>query len=438
MARWSGAVTNGGRLAVSTVAALGGARGLGATFSNRSDMYVADASPAALEELPRCDSDSTRTASRSRRPRPMISSPGWPQREQVGRSYRSAGSDRGYEVRAGARLEQRQRQVRRLGADQRRSARASRSVGPHPRPSSGTNGSLDVVDRRLVSDRDTGLANGSQRVDDARLGPQTIPSGMSGVEYYDDSSRRPPPTSGRDRASPLRREWRARRFSSLSSWRSFPAASCAPTRSSTTSARPTARCSSIRRIRSSSRSPSRSCADGIAVEVTTSSDACRSGLRRRRSIRADPTRVVVDLGPMTNGTYQIRVAVVDREDLHQVVARMSFAVGEEAPAREPAHRGIARTDGDDRALDVRRRACAPVRGDGHEDEAASRADRSTESTSDPGTDRWAFSSWSAGSARSRLGWSCSTAERWTMWSGWLVRPTPNGWSSSASHWDVSP
>ena len=50
---------------------------------------------------------------------------------------------------------------------------------------SGTNGALSLWIDGSTKPGVTKLANGSQRVDDARLGPQTIPTGISGVELFD-------------------------------------------------------------------------------------------------------------------------------------------------------------------------------------------------------------------------------------------------------------
>jgi methionine-rich copper-binding protein CopC/putative copper export protein len=75
-------------------------------------------------------------------------------------------------------------------------------------------------------------------------------------------------------------------------------------------------------------------ADGIGVEVTTSSEASVPTAAATLD-PADPTRVLIDLGPMINGTYQVRLSVRDLEDLHEVIARTSFAIGETAPAPSP-------------------------------------------------------------------------------------------------------
>ena len=75
-------------------------------------------------------------------------------------------------------------------------------------------------------------------------------------------------------------------------------------------------------------------ADGVGVEVSTGGDS-PTPTASAAVDPADPTIVVVDLGAMPNGTYQVRVRVRDREDLHEVVARTSFAVGESAPDPSP-------------------------------------------------------------------------------------------------------
>ena len=75
-------------------------------------------------------------------------------------------------------------------------------------------------------------------------------------------------------------------------------------------------------------------ADGIAVEVTST----RDGDAPRASSRvdpADPTCVLVDVGSLGTGTYRVRVEARDLEDLHEVVARTSFAIGEVAPSPSP-------------------------------------------------------------------------------------------------------
>ena len=45
--------------------------------------------------------------------------------------------------------------------------------------------------------------------------------------------------------------------------------------------------------------------------------------------------MLVDVGSLGTGTYRVRVEARDLEDLHEVVARTSFAIGEVAPSPSP-------------------------------------------------------------------------------------------------------
>ena len=71
-------------------------------------------------------------------------------------------------------------------------------------------------------------------------------------------------------------------------------------------------------------------ADGLSVEVT----APNLDPQPTAVVALDPadaTRVIVRLGALDNGTYQVRVSARDAEDLHEVIARSSFAIGGVAP-----------------------------------------------------------------------------------------------------------
>lgn len=75
-------------------------------------------------------------------------------------------------------------------------------------------------------------------------------------------------------------------------------------------------------------------ADDLAVDVVVSNG--HPVVPRSTAVDpADATRVVITLDPLARGTYQIRLTARDREDLHQVVARTSFAVGEAPPPPSP-------------------------------------------------------------------------------------------------------
>jgi subtilisin family serine protease len=180
---WSSSVTNGGRLVVAASAALSGQYGLQATISNLADMYVADDSPnAASAYRARFEFD----------PNSVVIAPNKVHAVFTGRSgagtntvvieVRSATA--GYQVRVGGRLNS--------GATAY-SAWATISDAPHAIElewSSATgknskNGAVSLWTDGTAQPGASKLANGSQRVDDARLGPQTIPTGVSGVELFD-------------------------------------------------------------------------------------------------------------------------------------------------------------------------------------------------------------------------------------------------------------
>ena len=60
----------------------------------------------------------------------------------------------------------------------------SNSAGRRP-PASGKNGTVGLWIDGTPGSTLGGLTNGSGRIDAARLGPQSIPSGVSGTEYFD-------------------------------------------------------------------------------------------------------------------------------------------------------------------------------------------------------------------------------------------------------------
>ena len=72
-------------------------------------------------------------------------------------------------------------------------------------------------------------------------------------------------------------------------------------------------------------------ADGMEAEITAQNATLGPVVSAELDPR-DATRVVVRLGAIADGTYQVRVSARDAEDLHPVVARISFAVGQGSPA----------------------------------------------------------------------------------------------------------
>lgn len=76
-------------------------------------------------------------------------------------------------------------------------------------------------------------------------------------------------------------------------------------------------------------------ADNLSVSVRSAGGVEDPTGTRAHVDPADGARVVIDLGSLPRGTYQIRLTAHDKVDLHQVVATTSFAVGEAPPPPSP-------------------------------------------------------------------------------------------------------
>jgi len=164
------------------VAALSGAFGASVTISNRIDTYVEDDSPNAVTSYhARFQFD----------PNGVVIGPGQTHALLAGRSATGARIAviqirrvfAGYEIRSGARLD---------GGTVKYGAWAAISDAPHSielgwsaATGSGKNGTVGLWIDGTPGSTLGGLANGSGRIDAARLGPQSIPSGVSGIEYFD-------------------------------------------------------------------------------------------------------------------------------------------------------------------------------------------------------------------------------------------------------------
>lgn len=74
--------------------------------------------------------------------------------------------------------------------------------------------------------------------------------------------------------------------------------------------------------------------DALSVEVVEGSGSAPPTARAALD-PDDPSRVIVQLGPMDDGIYQVRLSGRDEEDLHEAIARTSFAVGDIAPSPSP-------------------------------------------------------------------------------------------------------
>ncbi len=180
---WSAAVTNGGRLRVSQAAALAGGFGLEAVISNTTSEYVADVSPeAATTYRAAFGFDPNGTTIPNRKLHDLfvgVDGAGTAFEIQV----QTSGG--GYQVRA-------------VAADDRGRAQStswsSISDAPHSievawsaaSNSAGNNGEIVLtIDGSAVSSK-TGIKNGSVRLDEIRMGPQSVGSGIAGTEYFDD------------------------------------------------------------------------------------------------------------------------------------------------------------------------------------------------------------------------------------------------------------
>ena len=182
---WTSAATNGGRLSVTAAAALGGARGLQAVLSNRSDSYVSDVTPANLATYHarfRFDPNSVSIA--SGKSHQLFTARNSSGNTTLVIEVRKGTAGR-YEVRAGSRLNSGSTAWTGWASftDDRHTIEAGFAAAT---TAAGSNGSVTLWVDGTSAGTVTGLRNGSQRIDAVRLGPQTIPTGVSGTEYLDD------------------------------------------------------------------------------------------------------------------------------------------------------------------------------------------------------------------------------------------------------------
>ncbi len=181
MSAWSSSVTNSGRLTVTTTAALSGTFGLQATIANRIAMYVADTTPSAETSYhARFMFDPNSIAVGTGSIHDIII--GTNSKGKVNLRLQITKSSRGYQLRTGTMLD---------SGSIKYSSWVPLSDAPHSievawrAATSGSNGSHTLFIDGVSVSSVTGLANSSTRIDSARLGPQNIPSGVSGVEYFD-------------------------------------------------------------------------------------------------------------------------------------------------------------------------------------------------------------------------------------------------------------
>ena len=180
--KWSTTASNGGRLSVNTGAALSGTFGASATISNRVDTFVEDASPNAVVSYhARFQFDPNGVVIGSGQTHVLLAG-----RSASGNAIAVVQVRRvsaGYEIRSGPRLD---------SGTVKYAAWAAISDAPHSielgwsaATGSGKNGTVGLWIDGTPASTLGGLTNGSGRIDAARLGPQSIPSGVSGIEYFD-------------------------------------------------------------------------------------------------------------------------------------------------------------------------------------------------------------------------------------------------------------
>ena len=181
---WAESVQTGGTVAVSSAAALHGNSGLEATISSPGDVTVVDRTPNADTSYhARFGFDPNGVTIRNTTPHSVLTV-----RSESGaltakvELRRSAGA---YQIRARTLLDS--------GAI-KSTPWTTITDAPHAIelgwtasvPASRRNGTLTLwMDGVRVSSL-TKLANGAQRIDEARLGPQDVRTGVTGAEYYDD------------------------------------------------------------------------------------------------------------------------------------------------------------------------------------------------------------------------------------------------------------
>jgi hypothetical protein len=164
-------------------AALVGTYGLRANIADRKEMYVADATPsAAISYHARFRFDPNSVVITSGKTHDVFHGLNRSGTAVITVQVRAATG--GYQVRVGSLL--------RSGSTTY-SSWSSMTDAPHTieigwqaaTTSTGQNGAQRLWLDGTLTQAQTTLANGTTRVDEARLGPQVIPSGVTGTEYFD-------------------------------------------------------------------------------------------------------------------------------------------------------------------------------------------------------------------------------------------------------------
>jgi hypothetical protein len=181
--RWSAAVIDGGRLSVSSQAAMVGLQGMQAQVNSTKSIYVSDASPAAELSYHARFYFSPNGASLPRNKTQDLF---------VGRTSSGlvifrlqlqlvSGS---YKVR-GTILNGSGKTIATSWYNMSNSAHAIEMAWQAASTTTGSNGSFTLWLDGALKETRSGVVNGGYRLEEVLLGPQAIPSGSSGTEYYD-------------------------------------------------------------------------------------------------------------------------------------------------------------------------------------------------------------------------------------------------------------
>ena len=180
---WSSAVTDGGRLSVSPQAAMVGAQGMRAFITSTKPIYVVDTSPAA---------ETSYHARFYFSPNSFTIPKNKIQDLFIGRTssglvifrlqFQSISGN--YQVR-GTILNGSGRIVTTNWYTISNSAHAIELAWKSATSTNSNSGSLSLWLDGTIKETRTGIANGGHRLEEVRLGAQTIPVGATGMEYYD-------------------------------------------------------------------------------------------------------------------------------------------------------------------------------------------------------------------------------------------------------------
>ena len=183
MAAWSTTATNAGRLSVQTSAALSGTYGLHASLVNRNQMYVADITPSAASAYnARFVFDPNSVTIGSGKVHDLF--------HGLDAGARTALDGPG--PRGDRRLPGSRRLTAPVGLDHVLVV-VDLTDAPHTieigwqaaSTPTGNNGAQRLWLDGTLRQAQTTLANGTTRLEEARLGPQVIPTGVAGTEYFD-------------------------------------------------------------------------------------------------------------------------------------------------------------------------------------------------------------------------------------------------------------